>query len=866
MKTILGSTHQRDEIYQQLLQDSNQQGIAGVSFFTVEQLTKTTIETSTALTTIRCAKTLQDKKTEFPIYGNMFQYPAFINEVVGFARTCASFGITKEDLPEDTAAEKELRNILDLILQEPLNEAETYRHHDSLFEHACTLEDVVVYPTFFQDISTYRFLQELKQKHPSLQEIKNPRKASTIAYRYALSTRQELEALAQEICANAEPCNVVLCNFKEQFPVLKQVFTRYNIPFHPYRETVRTNVTSRFIRLVQFAMQKDTPSLLTAFKEHAFIEPMDDYALQYLEETMMDISIEQFSAPTLEILQNENSITSSLHEQALSELSKNKGDIHALLNTTTPQEALYVAYAIVQKHPCLENPLELQQALQMRRTLNQTIQEIQSETDLEFLFDILLQTEAPLPTTADSFCLVSDLTHPLFPRKTTYVLGCSGRNYPGVPVRNGLFDEPYVAKIATFPSFQERHTIYMNQLDWISHSCDTLIYSYATNDYQGREIQPSYFITSLGCVPTPWPFIATKNVPIPEHTLSPDTAKQLFVQDDQKIHGSISRIERYFQCPYSYFLQSGLKVRPQQMADLDAASIGTLTHATLENIVNKHGQDFADITSQEIHTYVDSYFDELQQLHPKETKQIEWAKERLTLSLLQSLTYLHEVNSNTLFKPIATEQEFHYDGFNGIALYGIIDRIDSVNGKYRVIDYKSSKHSLSEKTVKSGTKLQLLTYMIAASIDAKTPAGTYYFSFQPANTELIAGKVSKKAGITFQDVFTPSTLQEKADANRKLYGWTFEDPSDEYTDFAKYYTPGTKQYYDLTLVKQCMEELYQYFRTHVLDGKIEIHPVEGACTFCDYLSVCRYHDGQYDLEERVMKDVSLKQDKGSDSE
>lgn len=63
------------------------------------------------------------------------------------------------------------------------------------------------------------------------------------------------------------------------------------------------------------------------------------------------------------------------------------------------------------------------------------------------------------------------------------------------------------------------------------------------------------------------------------------------------------------------------------------------------------------------------------------------------------------------------------------------------------------------------------------------------------------------------------------------------------------------------LAKQCIEQLYTYFHDAVLGGDIRLAPVEGACTFCDYRSICRFSGDYRPVEPVVMKDISLKQEK-----
>ena len=50
----------------------------------------------------------------------------------------------------------------------------------------------------------------------------------------ALNIRQEIEIMAQEICTFQGRVNIILSNYSSQFPILKQLFQRYGIPFCAY--------------------------------------------------------------------------------------------------------------------------------------------------------------------------------------------------------------------------------------------------------------------------------------------------------------------------------------------------------------------------------------------------------------------------------------------------------------------------------------------------------------------------------------------------------------------------------------------------------------------------------------------------------
>ena len=103
-------------------------------------------------------------------------------------------------------------------------------------------------------------------------------------------------------------------------------------------------------------------------------------------------------------------------------------------------------------------------------------------------------------------------------------------------------------------------------------------------------------------------------------------------------------------------------------------------------------------------------------------------------------------------------------------------------------------------------------------------------------------------------------MRASADKERRLSGWQFGETDELYTDFSVY---NKKQQgdFDYELVRQCIFDLYDYFRTNVLEGTIPVDPVVGACTFCDYRSVCRNTAGERTSVPLVMQDTSLKKGK-----
>ena len=50
--------------------------------------------------------------------------------------------------------------------------------------------------------------------------------------------------------------------------------------------------------------------------------------------------------------------------------------------------------------------------------------------------------------------------------------------------------------------------------------------------------------------------------------------------------GSVTRLERYQQCPFKFYAQYGLKLEPRRVRSFGAPEIGTFLHANLERLGN----------------------------------------------------------------------------------------------------------------------------------------------------------------------------------------------------------------------------------------------------------------------------------------
>ena len=84
-------------------------------------------------------------------------------------------------------------------------------------------------------------------------------------------------------------------------------------------------------------------------------------------------------------------------------------------------------------------------------------------------------------------------------------------------------------------------------------------------------------------------------------TLSPETVKLLY---GTELTESVSKLEKYAECQFKYFLQYGLGLMDRETYQLNAANVGIILHSSMqkmfEYIKTKCGNNWADITETEL--------------------------------------------------------------------------------------------------------------------------------------------------------------------------------------------------------------------------------------------------------------------------
>ena len=358
---------------------------------------------------------------------------------------------------------------------------------------------------------------------------------------------------------------------------------------------------------------------------------------------------------------------------------------------------------------------------------------------------------------------------------------------------------------------------------------------------------------------------------------------------------SISKLERYKSCPFSYYLQYGLKIKPQEELKIQTLNTGTFIHEVIDEFFNEVKENnlvlekiTEDKLSEIINKIVDEKLKQAKNYVFVSTAKYRALVMRLKKIIKKALKYIIETIVQSRFQVLGTEVEFSENGRykpirltleNGkrIEIIGKIDRIDTAkgeDGKYlRIIDYKSSAKNIDLNEVYAGLQIQLLTYLDAACKEEDLmPAGILYFSM----LEQII-KADKR--------ITEEEIEEKIRANFKMKGLILADVKvvrlhdknlekgssnlipayiDKEGNLSDKKTSGVtkEQFADL---QKYMYKIIKQISKEILEGNIDLKPYykdkKTPCKYCDYKSICGFNMGgcenEYNYIEKNSKDEIL---------
>ncbi len=304
---------------------------------------------------------------------------------------------------------------------------------------------------------------------------------------------------------------------------------------------------------------------------------------------------------------------------------------------------------------------------------------------------------------------------------------------------------------------------------------------------------------------------------------------------------SASALEMYAGCPFKYFAERVLRLRPvdEPVESIEPVEFGNLLHQVLFEFINGiiiSGLDYRDYITNEFDNALDKLFsiaeEKIRGINANEAESFFEIEKILGIggdrdqSILAQ--FLENEKKSAALVPAMAEKEFEIEfaeegDLPALKLHGKIDRIDvnSESGFYKVMDYKSGGKTPDKSDLREGLSLQLPVYMLAAK---KELAGLMEKEFRPAFPEIYSLK--------FGNVKCNKVSVEDLGGFRG-----------EYTGDAEKLEKAIKLSEDLA--ESALRKAREYV-AGIADGRFHLSRqpdrAEKVCKNCDHYLVCRVRE------------------------
>lgn len=799
---------------------------------------------------IESRKKISSIKNDLSIYKNMIDFPVFINQIVSFTKQLITYNIDTDTLPEKTKQQAELKTIIKAIYDLPFSESFL---KDIKIDG--NLEDIFLLDYFTNNSFEYSLKKKLLENNANLLSLNKPENIS-ICVKAALNKREEVEAIAQEICKNNSAFNsVIVCSDPStSIPLIRQVFKRYNIPVQDAKHSIKSKHSYSIINMVNLSLNNDFKSLY----DFLYIYPLNRHTIKFINTFVFNAS----QLLDIDEMIKENSKDS--FEIIKKDIDLIKDDISILLNTDSYKDKLLNSYNILKKYINTHEQTEVSALKKIKTIIENTYEIIETKEDLDMVLFMIENISINVENKIKDGVVITSLNKPVYSKEYSYIIGCTSKNFPGFTSLNGIFDEKYVSCI-DYPKLEDRFNQYFSQLCWLESSGKNITFSYYTNDLAGKAQEGAYDLNKyiekdsngkLKFVPH-WDIKYIDTLPTNQHILDNEISKDLFFKNNM-LNGSISSFESFFGCPYKYFINYGLNIKEEKNNEIGQDTIGTIVHSIMQKLVSEYGKDYAKVVETNLDLLLNEEKEKLIKLFPKDIDLIHVLFIKIKDNIKSNLSYLEQMEIDTSFKPEYTEFKFENETFGNdkVNIKGFIDRIDIAYDNLRIVDYKSGNTPISIASIESGTSLQLLTYLIVASkLLNKKALGAFYYTF-------------KNEPILVKDDNVDSAISSYMNSKR-MYGYIFNNDItsltslDTYKTFYDNKTGNSKIILDFDLTKEKINEIYLYLYNSLSDGLIDALPCNEACVYCPYKSICRLkgEDEQNNsivslLKENVVDEVS----------
>lgn len=334
---------------------------------------------------------------------------------------------------------------------------------------------------------------------------------------------------------------------------------------------------------------------------------------------------------------------------------------------------------------------------------------------------------------------------------------------------------------------------------------------------------------------------------------------------------SVSQIQTYFDCPYKFFAQYGLKLKENRLAKLNLPDIGSIIHKIAE-IFGKNIAKFESLSEEEfnqkVRALVFNVFEDM-------NLSVEKNKALVSILLDESLRltkYIAYEQKNSGFK--MTSQEFVFAGNDAISLdggkvrlEGKIDRIDEFGDYIRIIDYKTGNVENNLKSIYYGRKIQLSAYLEAVQSKGKKVAGVFYFPVHSdyAVSEEKSKTAYKMVGLILDNIDIVKNMDHSLNGESLKSNivpiWTKIEENGEMV-FNGRQTRYSEEEFEF--IKDYVNKLCSQAVSEIAGGYIEPSPIADengsvplSCKFCKLSGFCGLEKSRFSLGRELSSKVDI---------
>jgi len=374
---------------------------------------------------------------------------------------------------------------------------------------------------------------------------------------------------------------------------------------------------------------------------------------------------------------------------------------------------------------------------------------------------------------------------------------------------------------------------------------------------------------------------------ITQERLSGETVEKLYANE---IITSVSRLENYIQCPFSYFVKYNLRANERNVYQVDYVDLGNLFHTVLEEfskLLETRRLSWRGLDQEIISGLVAA---SLEIIVKNDTREVFGASganryliRRAARIAEKSIWALAEHIKMGDFYPYGTEISFKSEPITGITvdagagrrfiLTGRIDRVDITDfeGKryIKIIDYKTGAKKFSYTDLYYGMQLQLMLYLdyfikTSNTPPAILPGGIFYFNIgdpvinanelksaigtadaenlHTLNTVIL--QRFKMSGLMAADADIARAMDNTvvSAAGRSTVINSIQLSAETETGFTKNSAVAT--FDEFALLREHANTKILEVGNDILRGKIDKHPYKNntatGCDYCDFSAICKF--------------------------